>query len=45
MEFFVTQWRLIVRLVGVIKVNNASNSNEKLYRTFKLIVIAEIPRV
>ena len=33
-EFFVILWRLIAKLIRVIKVNNASNSNEKLYRPF-----------
>jgi len=33
-EFFVILWRLIVKLIGVIKINNASNSNDKLYRPF-----------
>jgi len=33
-EFFVILWRLIVRLIWVIKINNASNSNDKLYRPF-----------
>jgi len=30
-EFFVGQWRLIAKLTRVIKVNNTSNSNDKLY--------------
>ena len=33
-ESFVILWKLIVKLIEVIKINNASNSNEKLYRPF-----------